>query len=563
MIKLGSQSKRPSSLRSYMASPLIRPFDFSKRSQTTPKNERLSLLDWTTRHRRYLEAGRAFDMDSHGYLREIYASNAQRMVVQKAGQVGVSEYLISYALHACDQRNATVMYIFPNDGLVSDFSTTRLGPAIEASEYLTGRVVDGIGGDKRGSDRKTLKRIGDRFLYLRGATVKPDGKAPQLKSVPADVLIFDELDEIDPRAPAIARKRLGHSSTAEERMVSTPMYPGRGVHAEYMQSDMRRWLVPCPHCGHKQALTIHQCVTEWDELERPAEWHGKSDGRAWLACDRCKGELNRLAAGEWVAEQPGIDLVGYHIPKFVSPFVSVEEIVANLSTTDETKRREAFNQDLGEPYTPRGGSLTDVILDSCRGDYAHGVDASAPCFMGVDVGRVLHVVVRAKADSEGKRRQLFAGEVPSFDELGRLIRLYNPRAVVIDALPETKSARQLQSEFRRGLIWLAYYTAAKEGSKKEKPIQWDFTQSTANLDRTRTIDETFARFIERSNTLPANARDIRDYYRHLIAPVRVLEDAPNGAQIARYVESGPDHYAHSENYCLAASECPLAQGWTR
>lgn len=545
----------------YMASKQTRQLGFLR---PLPKQvtQQLSLIDWMLKYRRLLEPDRLFDLDAHQYLRAIYEEQAQRVVLYKASQVGVSEYLISYALHACDQRLATTLYIFPTDGLVSDFSTARMGPAIEASEYLAGLVVDGSG-DKRGSDRVTLKRIRNRFLYLRGGTVRKNGSAPQLKSIPADVLIFDELDEIDPRAPAIARKRLGHSGIAEERLASTPTYAGHGIHAEWQASDMREWFVRCVGCGNRQPMTIHDIVLEWDSLGRPVAWHGQQDGAAFVACRKCGKAIDRLQHGEWVATTPGQDTVGYHITKFMSPLVSLDDIVTNLDTVDETKRREAFNQDLGETYTPRGGSLTTDILDACKRDYATGPVATETCFMGVDVGRAWHVVIRAKINEQGERPLRFAGDVPSADEVGRLIRLYNPRTVVIDALPETSKVRELQAAHRKYLIWPAYYGVQKVGSKKEDAFAWDYKEQIANLDRTRTLDETFARFIDHSNTLPANVADIRDYYAHMMASVRVLEKDTYGQEVARYVESGPDHFAHAENYCMAASECPMGASWVR
>ena len=76
------------------------------------------------------------------------------------------------------------------------------------------------------------------------------------------------------------------------------------------------------------------------------------------------------------------------------------------------------------------------------------------------------------------------------------------------------------------------------------------------IDRTRSIDSTFARFYEREVTLPQNIRAaVKDYYAHMKAPVRVIEDR-GGIPTAVYVESGPDHFAHAENYCLAAEYAP-------
>ncbi|MDI9549634.1 MAG: phage terminase large subunit family protein [Chloroflexota bacterium] len=526
------------------------------------------LLEWTQQHRRWLGPERVFDLAHHAYLAALYGVQAGRAAVMKAAQMGASEWLISYALHACDQRNATALYVFPTDAHVSDFSAARLGPAIEASPYLESIIVDGRAlGGKRGSDRVTLKRVRNRFLYFRGGQVKPDGSAPQLKSIDADVLILDELDELDPRAPAIAAKRLGHSSIGEMRLVSTPSYPGGGIHAEWQESDQRLWHVRCGACGLRQPLAIEQAVTEWDDLGRPRAWRGQAEGRAWAACVKCGSELDRLGPGEWVAAHPGRETAGFHLSKLFSARTPLLDVVRALDTTDETKRREAFNQDLGLPYRPRGGGLDGGALDDCRREYGHGPrpegSRGAACYMGVDVGKVLHVVIRAAADKEtGERRQLFAGEV-SWDGLALLMRQYGPRAAVMDALPETTKAREFQRQFARGRVWLAYYPAQASGSKREDFAAWDWAQSKVDVDRTRSLDETLARFTDGSNTLPANARDIRDYYAHLTATVRVIEKDARGQEAARYVETGPDHFAHAENYCTVAAECPAAAGWAR
>ena len=491
-------------------------------------------------------------MVRHEYLRAIYEDDAQEVVLYKAGQMGVSEYLISYAMHACDQRAATVLYVFPTDGHVSDFSAARLGPAIEASPYLTSIIVDGgAAGGKRGSDKVTLKRVRNRYLYFRGGHVKVDGSAPGLKSVDADVVVIDEVDECDARVPGIVDKRLGHSLIKEKRLASTPTYPGRGIHADYLRSDRRQWFIPCPHCRHRQTVTIRNVVLQWDDLERPVAWH-EADGRPFAACEHCGRPLDLGAPGEWVAEVSS-PVAGYHIKKFFSPALDLPAIIRNLQSTDETVRKETYNQDLAETYTPRGGALTDTELDAVTRDYGHGPQPAARCFMGIDVGKVLHVVIRTAPHSEsGERRQLFAGEV-GWDDLKELVARYNPAAVVMDALPETKKAREFQAAHRHGLIWLCYYQGTEIGTKTEDSAAWNHGERIVNADRTRTLDEMFSRFYEGKNTLPANAKALPRYYDQLKAPVRVLRKNAKHQEVAAYIETGPDHYAHAENYCCIAS----------
>lgn len=507
---------------------------------------------------------------------DIYNDVSPELVAEKAGQMGLSEYGISGALWSADVHQATPLYIFPTDTHVSDFSAARLGPAIEASPYLQRIVVSSRADGRRGADRVQLKRIRDRFLYMRGGQVSPDGRAPQLKAIDADAVVFDELDEIDPRAPEIALKRLGHSALGWVRWFSTPSYTGVGIDAKYQQSDGRVWHVRCAACGNRQDLAVGDLVVEWDELQRPVAWHGQTleqradpldenlPGPAWLACRRCGRPLDRLGQGEWVARHPGRLLRGYHVTGLVGAHKSLLQIVRNLQTTNETKRKEAFNQDLGLPHKPTGQQITDDVLDACRRDYGLG-PRPGPCFAGVDVGKLLHVVVRGAVDAEtGERPARFIGAVASFEELGQLFRLYGVVRAVIDALPETRKVRELHDEFA-GMVWLAYYT----DGEKSLPRQWEEKPDgesgdvvrTVTLARTPTLDEMFGLVVEAAQaggglTLPANARDVAEYYAHLKAPVRVVERGRRGNLVARYVETGPDHYAHAENYCLAAMGGP-------
>ena len=499
--------------------------------------------------------GRLFDLSRHLYLVDLYNDSALVKVIKKAGQMGASEYAISWALWAADVHQATPLYVFPTDEHVSDFSTARLGQAIEASPYLQQIVVNARdrGDGRRGADRVKLKRIRDRFLYFRGGKVTPEGRAPQLKSIDADVLALDEVDEMDPRAPSIAVKRLGHSRLGWQLWISTPSYHDMGIDAKYKESDQRTWMIRCQACGNWQDVTIDDVVTEWDGLKRPVAWHGGPE-EAWPACRRCGHRLDRLGAGRWVPAYPDRDVHGYYLNGLHSAHKGTLTLVTNLITTDETKRKEAYNQDLGLPYTPHGGQLDDTILDSCQRDYGPGPVAGEKTVMGVDVGKVLHGVIRGPVQSEtGERPQRWSGEIESFDGLALMMKRYDVKSLVIDALPETTKARELQAAFPRGRVWLAYYVTQKVGSKRSEPAQWNRDEGVVNLDRTRTIDMTIARFIDGENTLPANARNLKDYYDHLKALVRVIEDGPGGQKVARYIESGPSHLAHAENYCAVAS----------
>lgn len=546
-------------------------FDFSVPSKEEkafisqmPPQEQIGLFEWTRDKRKFLGPSRPFDIRRHWYLQEIYECTAKEIHLMKAAQMGASELLISYAAHVADVRNGNTLYMMPTTEMVSDFSTSRLGPAIEASPYLASIVVGGSGaGGMRGSDRIMLKRIRDRFIFFRGGKVGVDGRAAQLKSMPCDCLLADELDEMDPRALPIARKRLGHAKEDINvvMLVSTPSYIGVGIHAEWLRSDQRLWNVKCEHCNEWQSLEIGMCVYEWDSLGRPSLWHGKEDYTAWLACTKCGKALDRLQKGQWVVTYPERPIVGYSLSKLFSAQMDLLDVVLDLDTTDQSKLQESWNQNLGLPFIPKGGNLDTETLDNCRRQYTHGPDLYTSTVMGIDVGRVLHCVVRSSANFEtGETRQLYANEV-SWDELDRLMKIYRPRTVTIDALPETTKAREFQDKYGR-IVWLAYYPNMPQGNKRQDFAVWDVKERKVMIDRTRSLDSMFAGFYAGTSTLPHHARNIKDYYDQMRSLIRITKEDATGQEVIRYIENSADHYAHAENYANISAKCRIGFGWS-
>ena len=138
-------------------------------------------IDWMLEHRSWLWPDVRLDFEEHGYLQPLYEDEHPEIVISKAAQMGASEFALSDALWAADVKGANVLYLLPQASDVLDFSTTRVGLALEASEYLGSIVQPEIVGDayhSQARDRQTLKRIRNRFLYLRHGSVKADGRAP-------------------------------------------------------------------------------------------------------------------------------------------------------------------------------------------------------------------------------------------------------------------------------------------------------------------------------------------------------------------------------------------------
>lgn len=520
------------------------------------------LLSWTVLRRGQLRDGLFFDVSQHQYLIDLYRCTAQDMVAKKAGQVGVSEWLVSYALHCVIVRKIDVLYLMPTGETVGDFDSTRIKMAIEASPYLAELAEKSAPGPRSRFDRVGLKRFGSNVLYLRAAAVRKDARSPKLKAIPIGAWIGDEYDEMDPRAPELARKRMGHSDVAEERIVSTPTYIGTGIDAEWEKTSQMSYFFRC-ECGHRFTPTIHHVVKSWDEGERPVDWWGKSDGVVWIACPRCYRPIDRRQRGEWVAAFPDRTRIGYHIPKLIAPFVNLQTVVNSLQTLDPTKRKEAWNQDLGEAYAPKGTRLSLTDIAKAKRDYALATSSGGWTSMGIDVGAMLHIVIRSGTSRSS--RLVWAGVRRSIADVVTLIREYSVRCCVIDALPEMRFSRDLQNATRRGTVWVSFYD---EQTKRDAISDWDEEEGVVTTDRTRSLDDFVAGIREGSITMSADVDGIEDYIAHITNMTRVLEKRSSGQDVARWVRTGADHYMHAENYCRIAMSkpvivAPLVQGVAR
>ena len=483
-------------------------------------------------------------------LEALYRDTHPFIVVQKAAQVFVSEYLINAALWVADTGQGgrgNALYVMPTQNQMDDFSQARFDKAIAESPYLQGRLFPPPPG-RPGPARQRLKKVGLGYIYFRGADSRR-----QLTSVDADVVVLDEYDLMGEGVLELAQKRLASSRLGWLRVVSTPRLPEAGINDLLLQSDQRYYFLKCPGCSHSQRL-------EWEE--------NVDERRGLVVCGRrrCRKPMDLWAPGRWEPAAPGNDQVrGYHISRLYSPLANVPQMVYESQATTPAALQAFKNAVLGETFVPPGGQLTLDVLDRCREDFSLEDYAGQPCAIGVDVGIRLHVVVREATDwhrrnEDAQPRLVFVGELDSFQQIHSLLERFNVERCVIDALPETHLAREFALR-HKGRVWLAQYDRREPGHERARGRGDEV--DIYHINRVEALDEMFQRFHRREVALPANARQlggrVRDglgeYYRQLLAPKRTLEQDSQGNWVARWVDNGKaDHYAHAEVYCMLASQ---------
>jgi hypothetical protein len=488
------------------------------------------LAIWSERRIR-LE-GKPFSFEGHEYLRAIYDDTSPHVVLSKASQVGGTTWAILRSLHAC-LAGLNVMYFFPTRTDVLEFSKSRVTPLVADNPFLQKELRD--------TDAAGLKRIGDAHLYLRGMQSNIG-----MKSVPADMVVFDELDEATPDAKTLAKERLSHSDYRRLIELSNPSIPSYGIDEAYQESDQRHWTIKCQSCGKWTApeKAFPTKMGEEVRIIRPRE-----DGSAYRACPSCDAELD-LALGEWVADYPSRPIHGYRISQLFSSKVDPAEILREYRKTYNPER--FYTLKIGIPWVDVENKLsTHQVLALC-GDHGLLERSDRPCTMGIDTGRELHVVISRRRDPKGedpKREVVYIGTVQSYDELDSFMERFKVSKCVIDAMPEIHATRAF-AERHRGKVWLNYFNENQKGSFK-----WDKETHIVQVNRTEALDAAKKGIRDSAVVLPRRVPLVEEFAEHLASDAKkLIEDEETGAKSYKYIRTGTNHYSFAFTYDWIASE---------
>jgi phage terminase large subunit GpA-like protein len=247
-----------------------------------------------------------------------------------------------------------------------------------------------------------------------------------------------------------------YGDTRKHLFSSTPRTAGNLFWQEVVRGDMRRYFVPCPHCGRMQAL-------RWgDEHSRGGvKWpvNAKRPDGSWdlervkletrYECENpeCPGapwdDATRLAAvedprGEWrptKAALPGYrsyllnGLYGHNASRKVGRLAA--KFLSARATGFLLDRQDFWNSDMGEVWEAKieevnVRKLADLELDYMRGDVPEGVRLDG-LILGVDVQRTRFRWVLRGFTWSGSLYLLDFGWAPTWADLDAIERDYRQR----------------------------------------------------------------------------------------------------------------------------------------
>jgi hypothetical protein len=526
---------------------------------TDPKiaNEQLMQANagyWAAQWPIRLQAG-PFTFDGFEYQKETMASQSQRLCYLKARQcfgATIGESLKDLHGMITGKYKLGVAHIFPTTDEVGEFSKSIFKPLIAKNKTSIGKYVKNVAG---GTDTTSLKRVRDSMLFLRGARLgqkvgnTDENTSSKTSAFSCDKVVFDEVDFMDPEAVVKYVESMNMSPWKHEVYLGNPSHEDFGIDLIFKKSDQRHWFRKCFHCG------------EWTcaELSFPGCVKIRHDGTGYVGCDSCGREVPMWAgegSGEWVPQCKANSayMHGYRASQLMTPFNDPATILEAFVNPPFGNLANVYRLKLGKAYSDRAEKLTRRdVLANCSKRYP-STQHEGPCAMGIDVGKIGHVVIGTKIGKDNfdilhtcKVDLIKDGFAP----IGRLAEKFNVKSTVIDIRPYEAMARQYQKAQPSDSTYLCEYS---ENQMSE--TAFNAGTGTVKAHRTGIFDRTHTLLSDGSIGLPTQCPEVEEFARQCCNTAKFEEkDKRNGTIVYRYRPTGDkqEHFRNALNYFVIAA----------
>jgi phage terminase large subunit GpA-like protein len=361
-----------------------------------------------------------------GIMDASFFPSVQTVIVCKAPQVGMSEAANNCIGYAIDRDPGPVLYIYPDEMTARENSQDRIQPMIKTSPRLRGYMT-GI------DDDSSMLRISLQHMPIYMAWAR---SAARLANKPIRYLVFDETDkyvdtagkrETDPISLGEART-ITYRHNRKVWKISSPTTETGNIWKALTteaQAIFDYW-VRCPACNLPLRMEFKQI--KWAHTTEPGadgKCHSEdpetieAEKLAGYECPHCLAAWNdydrdlAVRHGAWRDRKTETILaeylknrrpvkIGFHIPSWVSPFVSLSAIAASFlrGLTDMNKFKDFYNKHLAEPWklTVISKNREQILAARCDLPAQTVPEAAIALTCGVDVQKFgFWFVVRAWA----------------------------------------------------------------------------------------------------------------------------------------------------------------------
>lgn len=271
------------------------------------------------------------------------------LVIMSSAQIGKSSVIENILGYYISHDPSPILIVQPTVEMAQGWSKERLAPMLRDTPCLSDKVKDPRSRDSGNTLR--AKSFPGGFLAISGSN-SPAG----LASRPIRVVLADEVDRWPESSGTegdglrLAFKRTTTYFNRKKVVVSTPTVKGKSrIESAYLESDQRRYFVPCIHCGSHQTF-------KWQQVKL-----GEMPHDACYCCEFCgciltdSDRMSMVHRGEWRSGAASRGIAGFHLNELYSPWRSLADIVSDYMAAERGGKDQLqvwVNTSLGEPYEP-------------------------------------------------------------------------------------------------------------------------------------------------------------------------------------------------------------------
>ncbi len=418
------------------------------------------------------EGGRVFDLTSRPWLRPLYAETRnkpfQRLVLQKAAQMGLTIHMLYRAMWLCadPERRINTALLFPTQHEVYDLMRSRFRPMVLSSSRLM-KLLTGV-------DSMEVVRIGSSNMRFRGTST-----GVGVDSFPADALLVDEVRLQD--TARLERTFLRVSDSAiigpdGERgiiqLASTAGFPGADINFYFERSTQRVWHTTCRTVGCTNSKGFVMAEV-WPDCVDPV-------GMRYI-CPKCGAEVNPAFGGYQRLGPADAEWEGYGFNQTLKGSSHLPELwrAYQRMVIEGVSPSEFYNSYLGLPHRdPNAVIVTGELFDVAAtleptyrwpepGAHREGWFTA----MGIDQRGVEKHAVIMRLGGGGR---VYLAHLEIIEKSGKeaidytawLARTWAVDVVVCDLMPSYDYSAGLGRALPPGRVWLAEYIP------RDQPLTW-------------------------------------------------------------------------------------------
>lgn len=551
-----------------------------------------SFRAWCTR---LSEAGLAVDghpfrLDDRQALHAIYdliptyPEDAYDRVIAliKGAQMGLTVWEVLADLYMALKWEPVTIGMYVPDAKLAPYKSThrflRLVKSVPAIYRRMTIQVEADGGERKtGAGNVLTRTLGESiflFLWTSGATMT--------ESFPADVVSFDEVQNMTPGDISKVQERLSASRIRFTLLLSTPKWPDADIDFWYRRGTQHEFHTRCQACGTSSVLAAYlperfEVVIRWDPEQKLHRY----------CCPACHAWINDTQIGDWIPKNPGARIESYWLSQVLSPTVSAEKLVQEwrLCATGE-QRQNFYNRKLGRPYSdPSQIPVTRDHLEACAtAGRLVGItwrSSGRQTYMGVDQMGGFNAVLIKERLPDGRQALIHAAALfglDAFAQTAELMARFGVAVCVLEGLPNWNEAKRFANlPEHRGRVYVAHYgdqadTMVWGDQIARTDIKTDIDEQdrfTVLLNQYKAMQSSLARItntqclfpdpsgleVDYRDGAPRRVALLRDIiFEHLTRVALISERDPETARWKTFVKKvGMDpHYAYANMLCDVA-----------